>query len=210
MELFEAVKGHKLVLGVIFGAFYGLRRSETIGLRWQSINFESNTITIEHTVTFARVDGKKALVAGDTTKTKSSFRTLPLVPAIRAKLLEVKAEQERNRKLCGKSYNKAESCYIYTDVLGNRIKPDYLSEQFPKFMERHGFRRIRYHDLRHSCASLLLANGVSLKQIQDWLGHSDFAITANTYAHLEFSSKQAAAESMSWIGNTSLGGVLEN
>jgi integrase len=84
------------------------------------------------------------------------------------------------------------------------IKPDYISSQFPKFMESKGFRRIRYHDLRHSCASLLLADGVSLKQIQEWLGHSDFAITANTYAHLDFSAKQAAADSMSWIGNTSL------
>ena len=149
------------------------------------------------------------MVADDTTKTKSSFRSLPLVPEVRAKLLEVKEEQERNRRLCGKSYNKVEGAYIYTDALGNRIKPDYISSQFPKFMESKGFRRIRYHDLRHSCASLLLANGVSLKQIQEWLGHSDFAITANTYAHLDFSAKQAAADSMSWIGNTSLGGNSE-
>jgi len=204
IELFEAVKGHKLELAVIFGAFYGLRRSECIGLRWESINFEANTITIEHTVTETTVDGKKVVVAGDTTKTKSSFRTLPLVPAIRTKLLEVKAEHERNRKLCGKSYNKKEGEYIYIDALGNRIKPDYISSEFPKFMERNGFRRIRYHDLRHSCASLLLANGVSLKQIQDWLGHSDFAITANIYAHLDFSAKQATAGAMTWIGDTFL------
>ncbi|MCL2828285.1 MAG: site-specific integrase, partial [Oscillospiraceae bacterium] len=204
VELFEAVKGHKLELGVIFGAFYGLRRSEVIGLRWESINFEANTITIEHTVTVANVDGQKVTVADNTTKTKSSFRTLPLVPAIRAKLLEMQAEQERNRKLCGSAYNKKESGYIYIDALGNRIKPDYVSAEFPKFMERNGFRRIRYHDLRHSCASLLLANGVPLKQIQDWLGHSDFAITANIYAHLDFSAKHATAGAMSWIGDTFL------
>ena len=204
VELFEAAKGHKLELGVIFGAFYGLRRSEIIGLRWESVNFEANTITIEHTVTEANVDGKKVIVAGDTTKTKSSFRTLPLVPAIRAKLLEVKSEQERNRKICGKSFNKKEGIYIYTDALGNRIKPDYLSSMFPKFMEQNGFRRIRFHDLRHSCASLLLANGVSLKQIQDWLGHSDFAITANIYAHLDFSAKKETAGAMTWLDDTFL------
>jgi len=62
----------------------------------------------------------------------------------------------------------------------------------------------------HSCASLLLANGVPLKQIQEWLGHSDFAITANTYAHLEFSSKLASAQAMAWIENTSLGSNLVN
>jgi integrase len=202
IALVDAVKGHKLELAVIFGVFYGLRRSETVGLRWESINFEANTITIEHTVTIANVDGKKVMVADDTTKTKSSLRSLPLVPEVRAKLEEVKAEQERNRKLCGKSYNKAESAYIYTDALGNRIKSDYISAQFPKFMVAKGFKRIRYHDLRHSCASLLLANGVPLKQIQDWLGHSDFATTANIYAHLDDSSKQKTAEAMTWLGET--------
>ena len=209
VDLFEAVKGHKLELGVIFGAFYGLRRAEIVGLRWESINFEANTITIEHSVTVATIDGKNVIIADDTVKTKSSYRTLPLVPAIRAKLLAVRNEQEKNRKLCGKSYNKAESQYIYTDVLGNRIKPDYLSGEFPKFMEKKGFRRMRFHDLRHSCASLLLANGVPLKSIQEWLGHSDFAITANIYAHLDFNSKLASAEAMTWIDDTSLAGEKE-
>ena len=205
VELFEAVKGNKLELGVILGAFYGLRRSEIVGLRWESINFEANTITIEHTVTEAMIDGQKVIIADDTTKSKSSYRTLPLVPSIRAKLLAIQAEQEQNRKLCGKSYNKAESCYIYTDALGNRIKPNYLTSMFPVFLEKNDFRRMRFHDLRHSCASLLLANGVSLKQIQEWLGHSDFAITANIYAHLDFDSKLASAGAMSWIEDTSLG-----
>ena len=205
VKLFEAVKGHTLELGVIIGAFYGLRRSEVVGLRWESINFEANTITIEHTVTETTIDGKKVIVADDTTKSKSSYRTLPLVPAIRAKLLEVQAEQERNRKLCGKSYNTEEGCYIYTDALGNRIKPNYLTNAFPEFMVKNNFKRLRFHDLRHSCASLLLANGVSLKEIQEWLGHSDFAITANIYAHLEYDSKLASASAMSWIGDTSLG-----
>jgi integrase len=152
----------------------------------------------------ARVDGERIIVADDTTKTQSSLRTLPLTPVLRAKLLSVQEEQEQNRRLCGRSYNKDESRYIYTDVLGNRIKPDYLSSQFPIFLERNGFRHIRFHDLRHSCASLLLANGVSLKQIQDWLGHSTFKTTADIYAHLESDSKRAAAAALTWIDNTSL------
>ena len=149
VELFEAVKGHRLELGVIFGAFYGLRRSEVVGRRWESVNFEANTITIEHTVTEAIIDGKRVILASDTTKSKSSYRTLPLVPAIREKLLAVRAEQEQNRKLCGKSYNRADTDYVYTDALGNRIKPHYLSGEFPKFMVKHGFKRMRFHDLRH-------------------------------------------------------------
>ena len=65
--------------------------------------------------------------------------------------------------------------------MGERMKMNYLTSAFPKFLERHGLRRMRFHDLRHSCASLLLANGVPLKHIQEWLGHSDFTTTANIY-----------------------------
>jgi len=150
------------------------------------------------------IDGKREIIAGNTVKTKSSYRTLPIVPAIPTKLMAIQVEPEENRKLCGKSYNKTDVGYIYTDILGNRIKPNYLTCAFPEFMTKNGFNRLRFHDLRHSCASLLLANGVSLKEIQDWLGHSDFAITANIYAHLEFDSKLKSAEKMTWIENTSL------
>ena len=72
----------------------------------------------------------------------------------------------------------------------------YLTSGFPNFLEQHGMRRIRFHDLRHSCASLLLANGVPMKQIQEWLGHSDFSTTANVYAHLDYHSKITSAEAI--------------
>ena len=198
-ELRAAVKGHKLELGVLLGAYYGLRRSEIVGLRWESISFDTNNITIEHTVTAANIDGKTIITADDTTKNKSSLRTLPLLPFLREKLLEIKAEQELHRKLCGKSYNKKEGIYIYTDALGNRIKPDYLSSEFPKFCDEHELRRVRFHDLRHSCASLLLANGVHMSDIQEWLGHSTYHTTAEMYAHKEVNSKRSTANAMEAI-----------
>jgi len=204
VALFDAVRGHRLELPVILAAFYGLRRSEVVGLKWSAVDFEANTITIDHTVTVAAVDGKKVEVAEDGTKSESSHRTLPLVPLFRSKLLAVREEQEQYRKLCGSSYDNTEGLYICVNQLGKRINPNYITDAFPKFMEDNGFRRIRFHDLRHSCASLLLANGVSLKQIQEWLGHSTFAITADTYAHLEFSSKLQSAQAMTWIEDTSL------
>lgn len=75
-------KEFRATLPILFGAFYGLRRSEAIGLKWDAIDFDQNTITIRHTVTSCDLDGKRVLVASDTTKTKSSMRTLPLVPFI--------------------------------------------------------------------------------------------------------------------------------
>ena len=194
--LFEAAKGSKLELPILFGAFYGLRRSEAIGLKWDSIDFDQNTITIRHTVTSCDLDGKRILVASDTTKTKSSMRTLPLVPFMRERLLALKDEQEDNRRLCGRSYIKDYIGYVCVNEIGDLIKPHYVTESFPKLLKANGLRHIRYHDLRHSCASLLLANGVPMKQIQEWLGHSDFSTTANIYAHLDYSSKLTSADAM--------------
>lgn len=194
--LFEAAKGSKLELPILFGAFYGLRRSEAIGLKWDAIDFEQNTITIRHTVTSCDLDGKRILVASDTTKTKSSMRTLPLVPFMRERLLALKEEQQENRRLCGHSYIKDYLEYVCVNEIGDLIKPHYVTESFPKLLKTNGMRQIRYHDLRHSCASLLLANGVPMKQIQEWLGHSDFSTTANIYAHLDYSSKLTSADAM--------------
>ena len=147
--LFEAAKGSKLELPILFGAFYGLRRSEAIGLKWDAIDFDQNTITIRHTVTSCDLDGKRVLVASDTTKTKSSMRTLPLVPFMRERLLALKEEQQENRRLCGRSYIKEYLEYVCVNEIGDLIKPHYVTESFPKLLKAKGMRQIRYHDLRH-------------------------------------------------------------
>ena len=86
--------------------------------------------------------------------------------------------------------------YIFVDEMGKLIDPDYVSAAFATLLKRNGLKMMRFHDLRHCCASLLVANGVPMKQIQDWLGHSDFNTTANIYAHLDYSSKVTSAQAM--------------
>ena len=194
--LFQAARGTNLEIPILLGAFYGLRRSEVIGLKWDAIDFERNTITVQHTVTSCNVDGKNMLVAADRTKTKSSMRTLPLVPFMKERLLQQKKAQAENRKLCGRSYVKDYLGYVCVNEIGAILKPNYISTSFPRLLENNGLRHIRFHDLRHSCASLMLANGVPMKQIQEWLGHSDFSTTANIYAHLDYSSKLHSADVM--------------
>lgn len=78
------------------------------------------------------LDGKVQLVAADTTKTKSSLRTLPLVPFVKERLLVLKKEQENNRRLCGRSYHKQFAGYVCINEMGDLIKPHYVTEQFPK------------------------------------------------------------------------------
>ncbi len=195
-QLFQIAKGNILELGILLAAFYGLRRSEVVGLKWSAIDFERKTITISHTVTEVSLDGKFTIIEKDRTKTKSSYRTLPLVEPFERLLYRLKAEQAENRKLCSNAYVTKYDEYIYVDKIGERIKPAYLTANFPQFLAKHGLRRIRFHDLRHSCASLLYAHGVSLKDIQEWLGHSDISTTANIYTHLDYSSKVASANAI--------------
>ena len=194
--LFDSIQGHPLEVAIKLAAFYGLRREEIIGLKWTAIDFENNTLTIQHTVTECNLDGKHIEVASDTAKTDSSLRTMPLVTNFRAMLLAKKEKQEHYRKLCGRSYCKEYLDYIFVNEMGERWKPRYLSDGFKRILEQNGLRRIRFHDLRHTCASLLLANNVPMKKIQEWLGHSDFSTTANIYAHLDFQSKISSAEAM--------------
>lgn len=194
--LFDIIQGHPLEVAIKLAAFYGLRREEIIGLKWTAIDFENNTLTIQHTVTECNLDGKHIEVASDTAKTDSSLRTMPLVTNFREMLLAKKEKQEHYRKLCGRSYCKEDLDYIFVNEMGERWKPRYLSDGFKRILEQNGLRRIRFHDLRHTCASLLLANNVPMKKIQEWLGHSDFSTTANIYAHLDFQSKISSAEAM--------------
>ena len=195
-RLFQAARGTPLELPVMLAAFYGLRRSEVVGLKWDAIDFENKTIAIRHTVTACAEKGRRIEVAADTTKTASSRRTLPLVPAFQTKLAALKEQQEKNRILCGRSYCTDYLGYVLVDAMGNRLKLSYISTAFPALLKRNGLRPIRFHDLRHSCASLLLKNGVPMKQIQEWLGHSDFSTTANIYAHLDAGSKLTSAQAM--------------
>ena len=195
-KMFEALRGTKLELPVLVAAFYGFRRGEVLGLKWDAIDFERGTISVIRTVTTITLDGKQTEIEQQSAKTKSSLRTLPLIGSFREYFLQVKEAQELNKQVCGNCYNHEYDGFVFVDELGERMRANYLTSAFPKFLEDHGLRRMRFHDLRHSCASLLLANGVPLKQIQEWLGHSDFSTTANIYAHLDYRSKISSAQAM--------------
>ena len=195
-KMFEALRGTKLELPVLVAAFYGFRRGEVLGLKWDAIDFERGTISVIRTVTTITVNGKQTEIEQQSAKTKSSLRTLPLIGSFREYFLQVKEAQELNKQVCGNCYNHEYDGFVFVDELGERMRANYLTSAFPKFLEDHGLRRMRFHDLRHSCASLLLANDVPMKQIQEWLGHSDISTTANIYSHLDYKSKLMSANVM--------------
>lgn len=198
-KVFKLTKDTNLEVPVLMGGFYGLRRSECVGLRWSAIDLTNNVFYINHTVTTPRVNGKLKIVAKDRAKTKSSLRALPLDMAVKERLLVIKERQEMYRKKFKRSYNKEWLDYVMVDELGGLIMPNYVTSAFKRLLTKNDLRPIRFHDLRHTSASLLLNNGVQLKDIQMWLGHSDFATTANIYAHLDASSKTASLAAIAGV-----------
>lgn len=195
--LFSIIKDTNIKIPILIGAFYGFRREEILGLKWDAIDFENNSITINFTVTEASYDGKHQIVAEAKTKTSSSYRTLPLIPEIKELLLEEKEKQRENKKIFKDCYLNTDN-YVCVNEDGSLIKPDYLTHKFHEIIVNNKLKPIRLHDLRHSCASLLLKNAVHMKDIQVWLGHSNFNTTANLYAHVD---KTASENSAKVIGN---------
>ena len=192
-QLFKIADKTPIGLIVRVAAYYGFRRSEILGLRWQSIDFERKTITIENKV----VNVDKKVIISNVLKTVSSNRTLPLLPEIEQRLLKRKEEIEHNKLLYKNSYNKNYLDYVFVDDLGNLYLPDFVTHYFWRLIKNNNLKHIRFHDLRHSCASLLVNNNVPMKNIQEWLGHSTYNLTADTYSHLNFDSKIESANIIS-------------
>ena len=182
-ELLEKIRGSELEFPVIMGIHYGLRRSEIAGLKWSAVDFEYKTIKICHTMTYTKVDGEYRITAKDRAKTFRSIRTLPLMPVIEEMLLKMKAKQDENRDFFKNCYEENDYIYVHED--GSAYNPNFISTQFCKFLRKMKLKKIRFHDLRHSCATLLRHGGVRMEDIQKWLGHSQLATTEKIYAHFQ-------------------------
>ena len=188
-DLFTALQGDELLPLVKITALYGLRRSELLGLQWDSIDFERKTMTIRHTVSKVT-----EVVAKDKTKNASSRRTFPLTEEAEAIFRRAKELEQQNRAAFGREYQ--ENAYVFKWADGHPYSPDYISHRFNRLLKKHGLPHIRFHELRHSCASLLIDMGFTLKDVQEWLGHSDIKMTANIYAHLDTARKTNMADSI--------------
>lgn len=176
-EMLKTFDNHPLQPLVFIALCYGLRRSEVLGLKWKAINLEENTLKIEHTVVKGLTIERK-----DRTKSTSSKATYKLTPKAKEIFENLKAKQEENKKLFGGEYVKSD--YVFTWQDGKPFRPDYVTKGFQKVLKKSGFAHMRFHDLRHSCASILHDKGWSLKKIQEWLRHSDIETTGNIYVHI--------------------------
>lgn len=178
--LFE---GTIIKLPVQLISIYGLRRSEVLGLRWDSVDFNSNQLIVKK----ALLQDTGGSYLKDNPKNESSYRALPLTNQARNILLQQKQYQENMKKVMGDNY--IDDDYICTWADGSVIEPNYLSKKFHSIIIKSTLPHIRLHDLRHSTASNLLSMGFSYVEIQQWLGHSQPSTTLNFYSHVDSSSK---------------------
>lgn len=185
-KLLAVVKGTNIEVPVFLAIVFGLRRSEALGLTWSAVDFDHMTLTICNKVTRGVVDGKVTEIESDTLKSETSNRTFMMNEAVRNYLENVRKQQEQYARRTDKYID-----YVCVNEIGNRIKPDYVTHKFKDLLAENNMRPIRFHDLRHSCISLLVNSNFNMKLVQEYAGHADFTITANTYAHTDLTEKQA-------------------
>jgi integrase len=190
-KLLEITKGTICETAVYLTAMYGFRRGEVLGLRWKDVDFEDGTITICNT----RTKVLKEVVKRP--KTKSSLRTLPLIEDVATYLKKLQVTQKENKLLFGKEYKNSDYICRYEDGTPTNIVT--MESNFSKLLADNKMQHIRFHDIRHSTASYLLKNGVSLKEIQMWLGHANISTTANIYIHLDSEMKKNTANTINQI-----------
>ena len=185
--LFDAMQGDVLEPLIKITMLYGLRRSEVLGIKWDSIDFAQRRLTILHTVSKVTKTVEK-----DKTKNKSSRRSFPLSDETLEIFETLKEQEEENRLLFGRGYNRNDYVFKWPD--GKPFAPDFVTRHFSNLLRNNGLPHIRFHELRHSCASLLLNNGSTLKDVQEYLGHSNIKTTADIYGHLDMMRKNQLSD----------------
>jgi len=189
-QLLEYSKDDPLKIVILLTVFYGLRRSEVLGLKWSAVDYESSTITIQHTVT----KYNKKLHKTNSTKNDSSYAVIPLPDLIKQKLAAWETRQKEYQEQQPNDY--AGEGYICTQPDGKLLQPDFVSHHFGILLKNHNMPIIRFHDLRHSSANYLKYLGFDLKDIQVWLRHKDIQTTMNIYVNLDMEAKTEIANSL--------------
>ena len=170
----------------------GLRQGEALGLTWKDIDLQMGYMRI--TKQLQRVHGSPELVEP---KTERSRRTLAMPPMIGAALHDHFARQQLERKTAGKRWH--EMGLVFTTPIGTPLDGTAVTKQFHRVLQGAGLPQRRFHDLRHSCATLLLVQGVSPRVVMDVLGHSQIGLTMNTYSHVIPDLRKDAATRMQYL-----------
>jgi integrase len=167
----------------------GLRQGEALGLKWEDVDLEAGCLHVRHAL--LRLGGRLEL---SEPKTALSRRTIPLPSIAITALRAHRSRQLQDRLLAGSRWKEAG--FVFTTTVGTPMDGPTVTKRFQAALAAAGLPRQRFHDLRHGCASLLLAQGVAPRVVMELLGHSDVRLTMNVYTHVASELQQAAADSM--------------
>jgi integrase len=182
--LLDSVVGTALEGIVHVGLHMGLRRGEVLGLQWSDIDFDRRTLTVNQTLK----EGSTILPDGTSLthartnppKTRNSHRTLELPDVIVGVFEKQKRTEARNRLKAGEAWQA--TGFVFTNELGGSLWPNGVGKRFKKHLSKNNLRHIRFHDLRHSAATLMLEHGVRIEEVSQALGHASITITKDVYA----------------------------
>jgi integrase len=190
--LLQSVKGHRLEALYSVALTMGLRQGEALGLRWTDVDLELGYIRVSKQL--QRIDGQLQLVEP---KTARSRRTIAMPATIVEALRAHRGRQDIDRRQAGSKWD--EHGLVFAGPNGKPLDGTAVTKQFHRHLDHAGLPQRRFHDLRHSCATLLLAQGVSPRVVMDVLGHSQIGLTMNTYAHVVPELRREAADRMEQV-----------
>jgi integrase len=187
--LLDAAKGDRFEAILTVAIAVGLRRGEALGLKWSDLDLDAAVLRVQRALVY--VDGDLRFVDP---KTKRSRRTVPLPSVSVQALREHRRGQAAERLAAGPEWTDHD--LVFPSATGGPMDPNNLGRHFRALCDRAGIGRVRLHDLRHTCASLLLAQNVHPRVVMEILGHSGIAITMDTYSHVLPELQREAADRM--------------
>lgn len=190
----DSMNGHRLSALFAVGVALGLRKGELLAMRWDDVDLGGASLRVQRTV--QRLGGGIGLVSGSP-KTERSRRTIPLPQVSVNSLREHRSRQEKERSAAGKAW--VDLGLVFATPKGTVIEPRNLNRLFDQQIAIAGVRRIRFHDLRHTCATLLLAQNVSPRIVMEVLGHTQLSMTTDLYGHVMPSTLRTAADAMDGV-----------
>jgi integrase len=185
----NAVRGDRLEALYTVAVALGLRQGEIMGLRWSDVDLDDGTVTVSQAL--QRVSGRVTFVKP---KSRRSRRTIPIPSTVARSLRAHRARQLEERLIGGPDWNEHDLVFVSTS--GTPLEGRNLTRRFQAVLEQAGLPRMRFHDMRHTCATLLLAQDVQPRVVMEILGHSQISLTMNTYAHVIEDLQREAAERM--------------
>ncbi len=207
-RLLDAVRGHRLEAIISVALALGLRKGEILGLRWEDINLEQRTLTVRNQVHRIK---KQGIVVRVGAKTEASDERTIVLPQTIPHALQAHRTRQLETRLAagsqwkGPNYVTGVTGYVFTSQIGTILEPRNLNRFFYRIRREASLPTKTIHQLRHDCASLLLAQGVPLWAVSKILGHSGIQVTANIYGHLATELQYEAAVKMDTLLGTMSG-----